>query len=109
MEKRDYKRLYSKYKAKYLLLTKTVDNSYTLRKIDKIDDRTLDDDNIDNLSDTTQPDWPSISNKVRPSVVQVHSISYTIDPEHPYIQPANELARGSGFIIHSSSDSINYD
>lgn len=106
MEKRDYKRLYNKYKAKYLLLTKTVDNSYTLRKIDKIDDRTLDSDNIDNMSDSTQPDWPSISNKVRPSVVQVHSISYTIDPEHPYIQPANELARGSGFIIHSSSDKV---
>lgn len=111
MDTRDYEKLYKKYKAKYLLLTRTANNNYTITKIDKVVNQ-VDNPSIVHESnhtqeyDNTTPDWPSISNKVRPSVVQVYSISYTIDPEHPYIQPANELARGSGFVIHSSPEKV---
>ena len=36
MDTRDYEKLYKKYKAKYLLLTRTADNNYTVTKIDKV-------------------------------------------------------------------------
>ena len=91
MVERDYEKLYNKYKSKYLLLTRK-NNTYVVTKIDKLQD----DSEINN---NNTPDWPSISNKVRASVVQIYSISYTIDPENPYILPANELGRGSGFVI----------
>jgi hypothetical protein len=94
MKNKDFKKLYAKYKSKYLLLTKNKD-SYSITEINEL-----------NENNESTPDWPSISNKVRSSVVQVHSISYNIDIEHPYIQPPNTLARGSGFIIHSSTNKI---
>jgi len=98
MSERDYEKLYTKYKSKYLLLTRK-NNTYVVTKIDKLQD----DSEINN---NNTPDWPSISNKVRASVVQIYSISYIIDPEHPYIQSANKLARGSGFIIYSTPTKV---
>ena len=99
MDNTDYEKLYKKYKSKYLLLTRN-NNSYEITEIDKLVD------NSNTESDNNIPDWPSISNKVRASVVQIYSISYKIDPEHPYIQPPNKLARGSGFIIYSNNDQV---
>ena len=114
-ESLDYEKLYKKYKTKYILLTRH-NNTYKLTKIDKL---VLEDSDSDSDSDSdnnninknknnnnTTPNWPAISNKVRPSVVQVYSIQYEINPKHPYILPYDELARGSGFIIHSSKDKI---
>ena len=98
MVERDYQKLYNKYKSKYLLLTRK-NNTYVVTKIDK-----LQDDSETNINNT--PDWPNISNKVRASVVQIYSISYTIDPENPYILPTNELGRGSGFVIYSSPNKV---
>ena len=93
----DYEKLYNKYKAKYLLLIRQND-TYKITKIDKLSDES------ETSPKSTTPDWPSISNKVRPSVVQVYSIDYEINPKYPYIQPYDQLARGSGFIIHSSEN-----
>ena len=93
-QKKDYEKLYKKYRNKYILLTRH-NNSYKITPIDKLTHDT-----------NSTPDWPSISNKIRHSVVQVYSIQYDINPKHPYILPHNELARGSGFIIHSSNEKI---
>ena len=95
----DYEKLYNKYKAKYLLLIRQND-TYKITKIDKLSDES------ETSPKSTTPDWPSISNKVRPSVVQVYSIDYEINPKYPYIQPYDQLARGSGFIIHSSENKV---
>lgn len=94
MNKRDYKKLYNKYKSKYLLLTKSSNNSYLIKEIDEVNES------------PTQVDWPSISNKVRNSVVQIYSLEYEINPKYPYIQPRDKLARGSGFIIYSDKNKI---
>lgn len=99
MDNLDYEKLYRKYKSKYLLLTRN-DNSYMITEIDKLID------NSNQETDNNTPDWPRISNNVRASVVQIYSISYILDPEHPYIQPPSKLARGSGFIIYSSEDQV---
>jgi serine protease Do len=98
----DYEKLYNKYKSKYLLLTRHND-TYKITKIDKLSDES---DLSETSPKSSTPDWPSISNKVRPSVVQVYSIDYEINPKYPYIQPHDRLARGSGFIIHSSKNKI---
>ena len=98
----DYEKLYNKYKAKYLLLIRHND-TYKITKIDKLSDES---DISENSPKSTTPDWPSISNKIRPSVVQVYSIDYEINPKYPYIQPYDQLARGSGFIIHSSKNKV---
>ena len=95
----DYEKLYNKYKAKYLLLIRE-NNSYKITKIDKLSDES------ETSPKSNTPDWPSISNKVRPSVVQVYSIDYEINPKYPYIQPYDQLARGSGFIIHSRKNKV---
>lgn len=95
----DYEKLYNKYKAKYLLLIRE-NNSYKITKIDKLSDES------ETSPKSNTPDWPSISNKVRPSVVQVYSIDYEINPKYPYIQPYDQLARGSGFIIHSTKNKV---
>ena len=99
MDNRDYAKLYRKYKSKYLLLTRN-NNSYMITEIDKLID------NSNQETDNNTPDWPTISNNVRASVVQIYSISYIIDPEHPYIQPPSRLARGSGFVIYSSDEQV---
>ena len=93
-QKKDYEKLYKKYRNKYILLTRH-NNFYKITPIDKLIHET-----------NSTPDWPSISNKIRYSVVQVYAIQYDINPKHPYILPHNELARGSGFIIHSSNEKI---
>ena len=98
----DYEKLYNKYKAKYLLLIRQND-TYKITKIDKLSDES---DISETTAKSTTPDWPSISNKIRPSVVQVYSIDYEINPKYPYIQPYDQLARGSGFIIHSSKKKV---
>lgn len=98
-EETDYEKLYNKYKSKYLLLTRH-NNTYKITTIDKLSDES------DNLPKSTEQDWPLIGNKVRHSVVQVYSIDYEINPKYPYIQPHDRLARGSGFIIHSSKSKI---
>ena len=98
----DYEKLYNKYKSKYLLLTRHND-TYKITKIDKLSDES---DLSETSPKSSTPDWPSISNKVRQSVVQVYSIDYEINPKYPYIQPHDRLARGSGFIIHSSKNKI---
>ena len=99
MDNRDYVKLYRKYKSKYLLLTRKKD-TYEITEIDKLID------NSNQETDSNTPDWPYISNKIRSSVVQIYSISYDIDPEHPYIQPVNHLARGSGFIICATPNQV---
>ena len=98
----DYEKLYNKYKAKYLLLIRHND-TYKITKIDKLSDES---ETTESSPKSTTPDWPSISNKIRPSVVQIYSINYEINPKYPYIQPYDELARGSGFIIHSSKNKV---
>ena len=96
-------------KTKYILLTR-YNNSYKITEVDKLINESSDsendenDENNENNNDSKTPDWLSISNRVRPSVVQVYSIQYEINPKYPYILPYDELARGSGFIIHSSED-----
>ena len=52
--------------------------------------------NIDN--------WSEIGEKVRKSVVQIISIIYEVDPKRPYLEPPDNVARGSGFVIYSSDD-----
>ena len=50
--------------------------------------------------------WSDIGERVRKSVVQIISIIYDVDPKRPYLEPADSVARGSGFIIYSSEDKI---
>ena len=50
--------------------------------------------------------WSDIGERVRKSVVQIISIIYDVDPKRPYLEPADSVARGSGFIIYSSKDKI---
>ena len=50
--------------------------------------------------------WSDIGERVRKSVVQIISIIYDVDPMRPYLEPADNVARGSGFIIYSSKDKI---
>ena len=76
----NYEKLYNKYKAKYLLLIRQND-TYKITKIDKLSDES------ETSPKSNTPDWPSISNKVRPSVVQVYSIDYEINPKYPYTSP----------------------
>lgn len=104
----DYEKMYKKYKTKYILLTR-YNNSYKITEVDKLINESSDSENDEDnneSNDSKTPDWPSISNRVRPSVVQVYSIQYEINPKYPYILPYDELARGSGFIIHSSEEKI---
>ena len=101
---KDFKNLYKKYKSKYLLLTKN-NNTYEVTEIQNIINNTKK-SNKTSQNDNTTPDWPSVSNKIRDSVVQIHALVYEIDPKYPYIQPYDKMARGSGFIIYSSPNKV---
>tara|TARA_Y100000741_G_scaffold354009_3_gene327813 strand:- start:763 stop:2439 length:1677 start_codon:yes stop_codon:yes gene_type:complete len=50
--------------------------------------------------------WSDIGERVRKSVVQIVSIIYETDHQRPYLEPADNVARGSGFIIFSSKDRV---
>jgi len=59
-----------------------------------------------NGGENSNDKWSNIGERVRKSVVQIISIIYEMDFERPYLQPADNVARGSGFIIFSSEDKI---
>jgi len=55
-----------------------------------------------NISDN----WSNIGERVRKSVVQIISIIYEVDPKRPYLDPGDNVARGSGFVIYSSKEKV---
>lgn len=51
-------------------------------------------------------EWANISENIRKSVVQIIAITSDYDHQRPYLIPAENEARGSGFLIYSSNDKL---
>jgi len=120
---------YNKYKTKYILLQEIVKNNEkngknenkskknnknnkktknNKKKYIQIEDFEIINDKTELTKITTDntPDWPTIGNSVRNSVVQIITINYRVDPSRPYLQPKDRRSRGSGFIITSTPDKV---
>ena len=106
---------YNKYKTKYILLQEKIKSNENQEKQKNnkknkyIQIKDFEIINKTELTKTTQhntPDWPTVGNSVRNSVVQIITINYKVDPSRPYLQPKDRRSRGSGFIITSTPDRV---